>query len=388
MRKNYVVTLAVSIAALCICIIVYSPLSSGVIDNNDFLPSLQDPHDMLGFVELSQHFECQYPEWCDTYFNDSKIIQDELYTLQHPNNCNEAKFVVCPEEYVSGMGSSIHIKAFAIGIAVTLNRTFIMADNAAWVYGRRCDPPTAECYFEPLTHCNTALHAPNWENAPTLKNLYDHANERVVRLPYDWVPIQPPPFQWSSWVPPQYTKNIQWWHAQVTKYVTRPNARTKQIVAEEQRRVFPNGKIPHPIISMYVRHGDKWKEATLLNFSRYMDVVHNITNKVNIRDIYLGTDDPGVITEALEIQKQGVYRLYYINHERKNGAPLATMETKEAEELVRVSLADLFIQVQGDVFVGTRTSNWCRLIDEIRKVAGKARIPFFSPEAPELLFAE
>lgn len=42
----------------------------------------------------------------------------------------------------------------------------------------------------------------------------------------------------------------------------------------------------------------------------------------------------------------------------------------------------------GDVFVGTRTSNWCRMIDEIRKVHGKARIPYFSPEPPELLFVE
>lgn len=71
------------------------------------------------------------------------------------------RFVVVPEEYISGMGSSLHIKvyslfflkftnffllivafsfifgfllvlikAFAIGMAVGTNRTFIVADNA------------------------------------------------------------------------------------------------------------------------------------------------------------------------------------------------------------------------------------------------------------------
>jgi hypothetical protein len=34
----------------------------------------------------------------------------------------------------------------------------------------------------------------------------------------------------------------------------------------------------------------------------------------------------------------------------------------------------------GDVFVGTRSSNWCRVIDELRKANGKARVPFYSPE--------
>ena len=47
---------------------------------------------------------------------------------------------------------------------------------------------------------------------------------------------------------------------------------------------------------------------------------------------------------------------------------------------MKVSLGGLFISIQGDLFVGTRSSNWCRLIDEIRKVRGKARIPYFSPE--------
>ena len=94
---------------------------------------------------------------------------------------------------------------------------------------------------------------------------------------------------------------------------------------------------------------------------------------------------------------------------------------KENPEIMRVSLIDLYLQIQGtahssfsysflhsiisflvyifsiqkivlvfiylliylfagDVFVGTRSSNWCRLIDELRKTNGKARVPYYSPE--------
>ena len=42
-------------------------------------------------------------------------------------------------------------------------------------------------------------------------------------------------------------------------------------------------------------------------------------------------------------------------------------------------LSDLFIEVNTDLHVGTLTSNWCRMVDEIRLVLGKT-IPFYTPE--------
>jgi len=342
------------------------------------------------FKKFASSFECQpqMPTWCDTYYEDTADVQQYLYNLQHPKNCSSARFLVLPQEYFSGFGSSIRMKAAFMGIAVQENRTFILPDGAEWIFGHACDPPSAECYFEPLTQCSTSLHAPKWMDAPKLTKIGEHSNERVVRLQVNYVMDPPEGFSRLKFVPrPFSNKDRFWWHAQAIKYVARPNERSRKIVAEEQKKIFPpDGVIPHPIISMYVRHGDKWKEATLHNLSMYMNGIEEVSQKHNIKDIYLNTDDPEVITEAKTSPRWARYKFHFMEWDRKNEPPLDFVRQNNGEDIMRVSIADLFIQIQGDVFSGTRSSNWCRMIDELRKTGGKARIPYFSPETAETGF--
>jgi hypothetical protein len=49
-------------------------------------------------------------------------------------------------------------------------------------------------------------------------------------------------------------------------------------------------------------------------------------------------------------------------------------------DLTRLALADLAITAQADVLVGTLSSNWPRLADELRRAGGKARVPVATPE--------
>ena len=48
--------------------------------------------------------------------------------------------------------------------------------------------------------------------------------------------------------------------------------------------------------------------------------------------------------------------------------------------LTKNSLADLFISIQADIMIGTLSSNWCRLGDELRKASGHAQMPYLTPE--------
>lgn len=43
-------------------------------------------------------------------------------------------------------------------------------------------------------------------------------------------------------------------------------------------------------------------------------------------------------------------------------------------ELMRLALVDLFITVQADAFVGTLSSNWARLADELRRANGPPQL--------------
>ena len=61
---------------------------------------------------------------------------------------------------------------------------------------------------------------------------------------------------------------------------SRPNARTISLVETEQKKIFGgDGSLPHPIISLYVRHGDKWKEAqpkTLKDYILHSPFIHHL----------------------------------------------------------------------------------------------------------------
>jgi len=280
------------------------------------------------------------------------------------------------------------LRVFFITLAIIEGRVLMLPDNAEWAFGRTCRPATWECHFEPITNCRTSLHAPDWKNAPEIHQVNNASlvEHRVVKFGKSYMNADFPPEGWSregETPPPFSSKDIYWWHAQLIKYTVRPNKRTMKIVEKEMRKVFPPyGYIPHPIISMYVRHGDKFTEATEHPFHEYMALVNTFTQEhPEITNIYLGSDDPAVINEALTNTSYLKYKFYYIKTKRTNEGPMQLVHSFwSGKELIRVSLANLFIQIQGDVFSGTRSSNFCRLIDELRKAGGKARAPYLTPE--------
>ena len=71
---------------------------------------------------------------------------------------------------------------------------------------------------------------------------------------------------------------------------------------------------------------------------------------------------------------------------RTRGPPVESNNTKQTKQTNQTNQTNQTIFFTGDLFIGTRSSNWCRLIDEIRKTNGKARAPFLSPEAPNWFF--
>jgi len=281
------------------------------------------------------------------------------------------------------VGSSLHIKGVYLGLAVATNRTLILPDATKWVFATSCADQRSECYFLPITKCNTSHHVQGWENAPSMNFDESYPSLRIVKIPDN---MQTPNLTWFSrgtFVPPPWNhKTIYWWRAQASKYLTRPSQNTIDIVAREQRKVFPpDGVIPHPIVSMHVRHGDKYAETAEKPFSEYMKIFQEFAARHNIVHVYLGTEDPAVIEEALNNYTQ--YKFYYIDTQttRNNKSPMDTVQINGGADLMNVSLSNLYIQIQGDVFMGTRSSNWCRLIDEVRKTNGKGRVPYLSPES-------
>jgi hypothetical protein len=350
-------------------------------------PECSLPYDTTwDFQKFALGFDCIKENWCDSYYSKAETIaaQTYLYDLQHPATCN--RVLVFGGEYWWGLGADLHTKAQSMGISVGINRTAIIG-RPDWTWARidmcKEEKYGADCWFQPYSSCSPD-QLPEWTNAPVWTGFNDGNNAPVLRCEIGNTVLNDGVIHRVTYVPPIFShKDNFWWHAQTSKYLTRPNARTLALVKSEQIKIFGgDGSLPHPIISLFIRHGDKWKEAQLKTVKEHMDTVMPIADRHNIRLLYVGTDDQTALDE-LKRDYGSRFKIYYIDTRREpeNHTATTPMEyMKNNWEIMRVSLIDLYVQIQGDVFVGTRSSNWCRLIDEVRKANGKARIPYYSPE--------
>ena len=115
---------------------------------------------------------------------------------------------------------------------------------------------------------------------------------------------------------------------------------------------------------------------------QYFDLFDADARRTNITNVYINSEDENVFKEFCQInkQKQNYYNLLNINVERNVFfRKLARMTKRYHGRVILEFLSDLFIEVNADLHVGTLTSNWCRMVDEIRLVLGKT-IPFYTPE--------
>jgi hypothetical protein len=154
----------------------------------------------------------------------------------------------------------------------------------------------------------------------------------------------------------------------------------------------PSVDLHHPYIAVYVRRSDKVRNKEMsqaYTLKQYFDLFDADARQANIRKVYINSEDEQVFKEFVKInqEKQGYYQLLSINASRNVVyATLTVMSREQRGKIVLEFLSDLFIEANADLHVGTLTSNWCRLVDEIRLVLGKT-IPYYTPEKKFLMDA-
>lgn len=212
-------------------------------------------------------------------------------------------------------------------------------------------------------------------------------NDKVIYIRADFnfwdKPIHPPIFQ---------NRTFNWYRAQLVFYLMRFKP---DILAHVQKVVAENLEPPsidqhRPYISVYVRRSDKvrYKEMSqAYSLKQYFDLFNSDARRAKIKNVYLNSEDDSVFDEFDEINniKQGYYKLMSIKATKTVVyRKLTRMSHAQRAKIVLEFLTDLYIEVNADLHVGTLTSNWCRLVDEIRLVLGKI-IPFYTPENSYLL---
>lgn len=145
--------------------------------------------------------------------------------------------------------------------------------------------------------------------------------------------------------------------------------------------------LPHHSISIHVRHGDKASEMNLVPFSSYISAATKVANENPSRGtvsktIFLSTEDPLVIDEMYNIAATEIMSdtkgpttsnlewtfFYTAGIPRRNGGPKEEVAPGEEVQTTLMHLGELMLSLESGAWVGTRASNWCRLVDELAQV--------------------
>ena len=142
-------------------------------------------------------------------------------------------------------------------------------------------------------------------------------------------------------------------------------------------RVFPSHLPPLQAIGIHIRHGDKKIESKLHEFNEYLDAAILLCERHGFaRNIILSTDNERII-EAIENDKSSRrgFTFYYTTFKRINdwGSPIQTAHKTGVINFVLNSFANLILGTHPCImgFVQTTSSNWNRLINELRKTDGR-----------------
>lgn len=314
------------------------------------------------------------------------FAQSLIWKHQHPTDCTHKKFLVwLPTHH--GIGSNIHCLGQTLAVAMTLNRVLIIAEDTSHPYydAAFCGATKSfhDCYFEPVSSCTLAdvakvlsAEVMNLVNVPELSGVeHDRPDELVLKLsgaPRDRL-LRPPILQMlldTSPIDP--TKHYYWWRAQSAAFLVRPNNRTLEYMNVQRMKVFPKDVIDKGTISCHIRRGDKWTETTVTEDAAYMKVIEDLLAVADVknlglkREIFLSTEDPEAVNYFQTLEGWSVH---FTNVPRKPDQQKTTMqyarEIGPAREMI-FSLINLDLALKCDAWVGTLSSNWCRLIDELR----------------------
>ncbi|KAG2450959.1 hypothetical protein HYH02_004231 [Chlamydomonas schloesseri] len=362
---------------------------------------------------------------------NSALAQRFIFRHQNPADCRAARFLVAEfDEEGHGIGSTIHMMSFGLTRALTLGRVFVHAGGGAiWTRDNRLCAVTGwrwdQCIFLPFSQCTleevmagTGTGAGE-EEAPYLDQVdpsrwHEYRVLRTKHLSGDPVPARdfPPllarliargPFP----MPPGAGREaapaaaaacaaadaadrrhlgdplwaVQWWRAQSTAYLVRFQPHFRAAVREQRKRVFPPeiDVLPPGTIGVHVRRGDKSRESPDVDDAGYLRQVEALYAAAGrgrggqggggglTRTIFLSTEDSAT-AEFFQGLTNWTVLLTHVERYHEEVSPMEFAAARDLGTVVLNDFVNLDLALQCDAWVGLLSSNWVRLIHELRSV--------------------
>lgn len=293
-------------------------------------------------------------------------VQNFIFKYQHPPDCKKNKYLII-RGFHSGHGSEIHVLTSYLALALSINRIAILDPyyKTKKAYGKYCkELNNWLCFLEQFTNCSLPLSA--YRNAKKYKNINQTDKYIYIERTQAFKNIIPKEIYRIIQNSPLYDfKILHYWRIQASTYIFRINKRTDikthKIISNSFGNSLHNG-----CFSIWVRHGDKFKEMKLLKAEDYLSshkIFKYITNS-NV-PVYLSTDDPNVTKYFDNVINT---KTFYLKFKRKND--LIDENIKRGDEMTLNFIADIKAAMYCNGFSGTRKSNVVRLIDELRSTIG------------------
>ncbi|KAL8278498.1 hypothetical protein RQP46_009188 [Phenoliferia psychrophenolica] len=256
-----------------------------------------------------------------------------------------------------GLGSAVHLIGWALRNAIDAGAILAWATDPLGSIFTNEDCladgiRSIDCIFEPLTSCPRSSFGNRTRIIQT--------EHQPIGVPGDSNSI-PKVFEdaLSANTPKMVTNTKYWWRAQSAAYILRLSPNSLERVWESRANNKGSEMALHPL-SSYVLQAS---EIVSLNPNAFS------------RAIFISSEDPTVFEEARDISDLATFRtgsevdwtFYASSINRANGGPAGQLNLFHDREATTLSwMAELFIAMECDAFVGTRGSNWNRIIDELR----------------------
>jgi hypothetical protein len=307
------------------------------------------------------------PSHCSHAFNlpHTDSVQAFLRRWQNRADCANTLWVESHCQN-SGIGSEIHVATAALAFAINHDAIMIWSDTA-WL--RQAVPPcsTFDCVFLPISNCTRADLEPHNQLPIRLETIGDQVPRVFANFSTDPFPLK------------------YWWRAQGANYLTRFRHSFREQLDHMRELYFPvPAEMPCNCVCVFVRHGAKALEMTLLPFRSFLAPIQTafelLRNMVPpavrsrsqscakqahpTRSIFLMTDDAAVIAEAPSML-DGI-QLMHVDDVLPSILP---HEIEPAERAARIANEKLMhtSQTSDAAPRGTKLSLWTRFWGEMSR---------------------
>lgn len=283
----------------------------------------------------------------------TRWAQAEIHRRMNPANCSAARFLLTEGNVGSGVGSSLHVMGAHLAHAIQGGLVL------AWGRSSCRHVPggaTGSCgrFFLPITDCPADVVARNAVGSIEGHLAYQHL------VPDDFRRAIEPHL-------PRGGELLYWWRAQSAGYLARLNAGTMASV-RERRRLEP--ALPAGTVSAHIRRGDKHKEMRLVEPAVFMEAAERLAQlqplSFGARTYFVTSDSASAVEASRALAAQRGWA--FVASDIPRGRDGFVMEAASANTSMHDHLLQLLMALEADAWVGTRGSNWNRLIDELRCV--------------------